>query len=86
MVFISVILIVSFTNTALAVEALTESYTITEAYQYPIVPGTAEWASFKTRMEKVAACQIPESILKNMTTEALVETVMNYPLLVDIFA
>jgi len=31
----------------------------------------------------IEACKIPENILKNMTTEALFETMMNYPLLSD---
>jgi hypothetical protein len=36
--------------------------------------------------QKLAASYVPEEVLKNMTTDALVETVLNYPLLVDIYA
>ncbi len=72
-------------GTASAKDTGNDKYTITEAYQYPVVPGTATWAGFRSRMEKAEACQIPQSILKSMTTKALVETVMNYPLLVDMF-
>ncbi|MBR5537464.1 MAG: hypothetical protein IKU58_06145 [Clostridia bacterium] len=32
------------------------------------------------------ACRVPEEVAKNMTTRALVETVMNYPYLVDMYA
>jgi len=56
---------------------------ITKAYDYPVKPKTEEWKKLKTRMEKIDLCQIPELTLNNMTTKALVESVMNYPLLVD---
>lgn len=55
-------------------------------YAYPIQAGTPEWTALKTLQNKIAACQIPEDILKNMTTRALVETVRNYPLAVNIYA
>ena len=35
--------------------------------------------------EKVDLCQIPEDILSLMTTEALAETVLSYPLLLDMY-
>lgn len=60
--------------------------TIDVPYSYPIVPGTPEWKELKTHEEKVAACQIPDDILNSLTTEALIETVANYPLAVDIYA
>ena len=60
--------------------------TITTPYDYPVVPKTQEWKNLNSRDEKAEVCDIPVSILNNMTTEALVETVMNYPLLVDIAA
>lgn len=69
-----------------AMEAVTEEAKISVAYEYPIVPGMAEWKQLNTHAKKIDACQIPEDILKNLTTEALVETVMNYPLLVDMLA
>ena len=62
------------------------SYTITEPYQYPVVPGTEEWDEFKSLQEMIDASQIPEDILKNMTTKALVESVINYPLAINICA
>ncbi len=61
-------------------------YLITQPYDYPIKPGTDTWNSFESRVEKIQACEIPDEILKNMTTEALTETVMNYPLLIDMLA
>lgn len=61
-------------------------YTIAEPYQYPIVPGMSEWSEFNSLQEMSEACQIPEDILPNMTTEALVETIMHYPLFINAFA
>lgn len=68
------------------VAANSQSKEITVAYEYPIVPGTDEWKQLDTHVKMLEACQIPEEILENLTTQALVETVMNYPLLVEMFA
>lgn len=50
-----------------------------DAYDYPIKPGTSEWNKLNSFNEIINACQIPEDILKNMSTRGLVETVVNYP-------
>lgn len=63
-----------------------DKYTITTPYEFPIQPGTDEWKKLKSHTEKVDVCQIPNNILENMTTEALAETVINYPLSADMFA
>ena len=55
-------------------------------YRYPVRPGTAEWASLENHQDKVDACQIPEDILSSMSTEELVQTVIAYPLNIDMFA
>lgn len=52
-------------------------------YTFPIKPGTAEWAKLESRIDKVNISQIPGNKLETMTTEALLETVLNYPLLPD---
>lgn len=49
-------------------------------YSYPLLPGTEAWATLKSGDEKFEACQIPETYLKNMSTAALAETCLNYPL------
>lgn len=59
---------------------------ISSVYNYPIKPGTDEWKALKTHKEMLAACQIPQNILNNMTTEALVESCLDYPLFSDILA
>lgn len=61
-------------------------YTIKEAYQYPVVPGMPEWSKFNSLDEMIEACQIPKDILSNMSTDALIETVINYPLAINMFA
>lgn len=53
-----------------------------DSYSYPYV----DWSTFKTHSEKVAACEIPNSVLKDISTEGLVETCMNYPFLFDAYA
>ena len=50
-------------------------------YQYPIRPADEAWADFKASQEMYDACQIPDGVLTRMTTEALLETVLNYPFL-----
>lgn len=55
-------------------------------WDYPIKPNMPEWAELKSLNEKVAACQIPDSILSNLSTECLIKVCLQYPLLNDIFA
>lgn len=59
---------------------------ISTPYEYPVQPGTKQWAAFTTLAEKINACNIPEDTLENMSTDALVETVLSYPLLPCILA
>ncbi|MGN0481622.1 MAG: hypothetical protein ACI4EV_08630 [Lachnospiraceae bacterium] len=53
-------------------------------YQYPIYPGTDEWASYDDVREKNKLLQLPEEVLSS-TTSDLVKIVMEYPYLSDIF-
>ena len=48
-------------------------------WNYPIQYGTPGWEKFKTFGERINAYNIPDSLLKNMTTKDLVETCMRYP-------
>lgn len=63
-----------------------DAYTIDIPYEFPIQTGTPEWAELNTHRQKRIVSQVPEDILHAMTTEALLETVLNYPLLADIYA
>jgi hypothetical protein len=59
---------------------------VTDAYNFPVKPGTEAWQALTTHDKMTKACQIPESILQKMSTAGLVETVLNYPLLGDMKA
>lgn len=52
-------------------------------YLFPVQPGTPEWRGLTSDGMMVAACQMPEGLAERMTTEALVETVAAYPLLIS---
>ena len=56
-----------------------EKIKIDVPYEYPLTPEDPEWKTIQLKDEKVAKCQIPENILKRMTTLALLETVLYYP-------
>lgn len=49
-------------------------------YEFPVRPGMEQWKSFKTGQEMKDACQIPIDILNRLSTKALAETCLNYPL------
>lgn len=59
---------------------------VSRAYDYPIKPGTDEWKALGSHEEMLKACQIPGESLHRMSTAALVETVLDYPLLGDWWA
>lgn len=53
------------------------------AYVYPVLPGTDAWNALSSHADMLAVCQIPEDILKNLTTRELLEVVLDYPLMGD---
>lgn len=57
-----------------------------DVYTYPIVPGTPEWAELETGEQKYAVTQLPDSVLQTISTEGLVETILSYPLLLNMIA
>ena len=56
------------------------------AYDFPVKGGTDAWRALGSHDAMIAACQVPDSLLAGMPTDALVETILNYPLYGDIFA
>ena len=58
----------------------------TDAYDFPVRGGTAAWRAFTSHAEMLEACQVPESVLEEMSTAGLVETVLDYPLYGDMRA
>lgn len=59
---------------------------IDEPYNFPVKPGDSEWGDLETDEERFKAVQIPESILKCLTDEALLQTCIDYPLYLDMSA
>lgn len=53
------------------------------AYEFPTRPGTARWAALPTHDDMLRATQLPAGVAESMSTEALVTTVLDYPLLLD---
>ncbi len=53
---------------------------IDSVYNFPIRPGTKEWGSLNSEDERFNSLQIPNNLLKKMSTECLIITCINYPL------
>lgn len=79
--FLFVLLLISYSNFA-----QNKSDVTNKIYNYPVKPGTSEWKLLKSHSRKVDVCQIPENVLKKMSTQELIETCIEYPLLGDMFA
>lgn len=52
---------------------------------YLIKPGTEEWKELGTVQNKREACRIPEETLKQMSNDELIDAILEYPFLIDIF-
>jgi hypothetical protein len=57
-----------------------------DAYIYPIFPGTPQWANLASYDEMLQAVQIPDPVLKSISTWGLLESCFNYPLYGDFAA
>ncbi len=55
-------------------------------YQYPVTVFDDNWKEYYSTSEKYAACQIPEEILTSLSTKELLELVIDFPLLINIYA
>ena len=58
-----------------------KSKAVNEPYVYPIFPGTPEWKQLDSKDKMMMACQIPSSLVDSMSTEALIRSFINHPLL-----
>lgn len=58
---------------------LIAEYKINKPYQFPIEHGSKEWLQLRRDSKIYNAYQIPEDILKNMTTNAILETFITLP-------
>ncbi|MBF8186829.1 hypothetical protein ITP53_13965 [Nonomuraea sp. K274] len=64
----------------------TPAFAMREPYPFPVRPGTPEWARLKTREARIRATQLPDGMAAAMTTDDLVSTVLDYPLLSEALA
>lgn len=80
---LSLLLLGSFSIPAMALEQSSEP-TFDTALYYPIVD-TEEWVEME-RDERVNACQIPDESLSEMPTDDLLQTVLEYPFMIDLYA
>lgn len=55
-----------------------------DTYTYSIKPGTPEWNAFTTHQQMVDACQIPSDTLAKMSTEGVMQSCLDFPLLGDL--
>ncbi|MGI6180847.1 MAG: hypothetical protein ACOYIE_02065 [Agathobaculum sp.] len=74
-----------FVSSAFAAENDTDALLSSEPHVYDILPDSPEWNAM-TLYERRAACYVSAEEAEAMTTDVLVETVMNYPYLGDIYA
>ncbi|MDX6610940.1 MAG: hypothetical protein QOD75_126 [Blastocatellia bacterium] len=57
-----------------------------DRFRFPVTPGTKEWRELQSHGEMLKATQIPRNELVRLGTSALLETVLDYPLLMDMLA
>ena len=51
-----------------------------QTWDYPVKPGTEEWKNLKSGVEKLQSCQIPENVLKKISSLELAKLCVTYPL------
>lgn len=54
-------------------------------YQYPVMPYDKEWGTYLLKAERYTACQIPQEILMELTTEELLELVLDSPIIINMY-
>ncbi len=57
-----------------------------ETYEYGITPADSEWSELGTVEEKVEACRISEDLLEAMTDEQLLQAILDFPFIIDVYA
>jgi hypothetical protein len=57
---------------------------VKDVYVFPLKQGSKEWVQVESIEKRIAALQMPDSILVNISTEGLLETCLQFPYLTDI--
>lgn len=55
-------------------------------YVYQIQPSAEEWAKQDSRNAKIVVCKVAPELINSMTSEAMLETVLDYPMLINLYA
>lgn len=50
------------------------------SWDFSVTPGTNEWNSLKTEKQRINVMQIPEVVLNKMSSKALIDACINFPL------
>jgi carbonic anhydrase len=48
-------------------------------WDYPVKPGTEKWNLLKTEKERIDAVQVPENILRGLSSEDIVKICISFP-------
>ncbi len=86
---LAIVLMFSCTRTEGVIEKECDCISIPvpdDTYIYPIRPGDKAWSLLVNGYERVEACQLPDSLLKIISTQGLIETCVNHPLLGDLIS
>ncbi len=79
------VLLVLFMGSNVVAYATTGSTWVKSMVVYLIQPGTKEWNELGSVQEKHEALRIPKEVLNKMSKDELIQAVLNYPFLIDIF-
>lgn len=52
---------------------------------YDILPGDPEWEQLGSVESKIQACSIDDEVLRNLSDEELMQAVLDYPFIIDLF-
>jgi hypothetical protein len=58
---------------------------VKDRYAYPVVPGMKEWGELSSYDEAIRVCQLPDKVLKNISTLGLLRSILDIPLLSETF-
>ncbi|MFP4978249.1 hypothetical protein ACE6ED_22780 [Paenibacillus sp. CN-4] len=81
-IVLSVMLAVGFSTSVFAEAGSVEQHT---EFQYPVTPADKEWAEFTSKQEMLDATDIPTTVLEKMTTDEVLDAVLDFPLIVNLY-
>ena len=58
---------------------------IDKPYDFPVKPGSEQWAKLNSSKQMDEVCVIPDQELSTLSTKALLITCLNYPRIIDFF-